>query len=160
MKKIKPVGMDVYYKYLCNGCGGTIWASKKEASIQDFKLVCDFCDKVHSLARIKNLEIQYDEEKPKEQTPEKTSPRNAKELRPLQISYELDSVEDDLELDIQPEPVRDYGFIREAVDTLVRFGYNRAEMDQKAREYYEQSKEDSSVTIVKHLMCLGEFDNV
>lgn len=160
MKKIKPVGMDIYYKYLCGGCGGTIWASKKEASIPDFKLVCDFCDKVHTLARIKNLEIQYDEEKIKEKPVENPPSRNAKELKPLEISYELDVVEDNLELDIQPEPVRNYNFINEAVDTLVRFGYDRAEMSQKARQYYEDSKEDSSVEIVKHLMCLGEFDHV
>lgn len=145
----KPVDFDAYFKYNCvnKKCSNQIWISTAEAKTKGFKIVCDLCNSVFCPARIKDIQIQY-------------YTHNAKKIKPLEISTQKNlnkTKEQNKEFDPKPE---DFKFIRDAVDTMVHFGYNQKEAEESVKNYHRKTGEESSVTIVKTLMCLGDFDNV
>jgi hypothetical protein len=145
----KPVDFDAYFKYNCANkkCSNQIWISTVEAKTKEFKIVCDLCNCVFRPARIKDIQIQY-------------YTHNAKKIRPLEICTENNTnkiKETNKESDPKPE---DFKFIRDAIDTMVSFGYTQKEAEKSVKDYHRDTGEESSVTIVKTLMCLGDFDNV
>lgn len=60
---LEPVDIDSYYKYVCPSCECSHWISHKEASTDEFKIVCD-CDIVIIPKQIQNIQIVYKKESP------------------------------------------------------------------------------------------------
>lgn len=58
-KNQKPIQYDVHLKYLCSKCGQAHWLSFKEASTQNYKIVCD-CDNIFKVKRVKDFKLKYD----------------------------------------------------------------------------------------------------
>ena len=57
---LKPIEYDVHFKFLCpnSSCCYPHWLSLKEASLKDFKVVCE-CGTVFSVKQIERIKIKY-----------------------------------------------------------------------------------------------------
>ena len=74
-KNLKPIDFDINLIYRCPVCNAEHWLSMKEASIDNFKTVCD-CDTVFKVKKVKNIEIKYYEDEliaPEKKIPQKIS---------------------------------------------------------------------------------------
>jgi hypothetical protein len=121
IKDINPVDADVYFKYMCptKTCNNEHWTSLIESKTEGFKIVCDNCGTVFSPKRIKSITINFLTQKVQ------TNPTNP------------------------PKPIDDYGFVDEAIDALIRLGFNRTEARSMIMDEWKKTGETDPGKLVK-----------
>jgi hypothetical protein len=100
MNHIKPIDADVHFKYICpsNECNTEHWLSIKEAKVENFKVLCDVCDTVFTPKRVKSITVNFLEE-----------------IKEPEVK----------EMDFTSK--NDDSFLQEAIDALIRLGFNKTE---------------------------------
>lgn len=117
MKNQKPIDIDAHLKYRCPNikCNGDTWLSLKETQIRNFKVVCDYCNKIFKPKRIAHIKIKYYKNvKPIDQVSEIIIETKTESQQP-QISERL--------LTLCSKTLTDYGFTKQEAHDLLRQNY-------------------------------------
>lgn len=124
---LKPVAYDIHLKYLCEKCGGAHWLSYKEASTQNFKVVCD-CDNVFEVARLSGFEIEYEQEK-----------SQTKEHKPQIKEVKVDqAIPDDI--------------LNSAIRSLNPYGFTESEAKELVVQSYKNCPNNNVSILVKQVL--------
>ena len=132
MKNQKPVEFDIHLKYLCNKCGSPHWLSFKEASTEQFKIVCD-CDNVFTVRRVSAIKIKYFDQseikKPAIEIPvSKSSPE------PIVIKQ----IPNDL--------------LQRTIKVLIPYGFTSSEATEMVTKSYSDHPNDNALILVKQVL--------
>jgi DNA-directed RNA polymerase subunit RPC12/RpoP len=127
----KPIDRDVHFKYLCRKCGQEHWLSLKEASTEDYKIVC-FCDHVFGVRPIADIRIKY---KDRIVTQSQETPPTTK----IAVTPPSNNA--------IPIP-----FYNDAIGLLVGYGFTQAEAKDMVRSAYEKSPTDDYKILVKTIL--------
>ena len=132
MKNQKPIDFDVHLKYLCNRCGSIHWLSFKEASTDDFKIVCD-CDNVFTVRRVSAIKIKYfDKAETKSQTVETEALKPSTEPSVFrQISRDL---------------------LEQTIKALIPYGFTSTEAKEMVTKSYRDNPNDNALMLVKQVL--------
>lgn len=136
MKHQKPIDHDVHLKYLCNKCGSIHWLSFKEASTDQFKIVCD-CDNIFTVRRVSGFKIKYfdQENKPKIQKEKlESSPKTSKQI---------------------PEFL-----LAQTIKALIPYGFTSAEAREIIVKSYNEQPNDNPLLLVKQTLASLRSTNV
>lgn len=60
-KNQKPIDYDISFKYICENCGASHWLFLREASEENFKVVCE-CSETFIPQQISTINIVYHKE--------------------------------------------------------------------------------------------------
>jgi hypothetical protein len=129
-KNIEPIDTDIHVKYLCPNkkCLTICWLSLKETQTKNFKAICDYCDTVFRPKRIKNVEIKFVEQEKASGSKRNKTEEEAKETKSKE---------------------EDYCFLKDAKNTLVKFGFRKEEAEDMIDSAYEECKIENAATLVK-----------
>lgn len=122
----EPSGADVYLKYICpnSDCLDVQWITLKESQTKNYKIVCDCCGKVYRPKRIKKINVVFYED-PVSKT-ENTAESKHKEEEKI-----------------------DTKFLDDAINTLIRFGFDKDEATGMITQEWEKTGITNPATLVK-----------
>lgn len=124
-KYYEPSGADVYLKYVCpNGdCLDVQWITLKESQTKNYKIVCDCCGEVYRPKRVKKINVVFDEDSvSKAKNTDKPKPQEEK---------------------------TDTKFLDDAINTLIRFGFDKDEATIMITREWEKTGITNPATLVK-----------
>ena len=133
-KNIEPVDTDIHVKYLCPNkkCLTICWLTLKETQTKNFKVICDYCDTVFRPKRIKNVQIKFVEQEKGSNSKRNKTEEETEETNPK-----------------KEEEEEDYCFLKDAKNTLIKFGFRKEEADDMIDSAYEECKIKNAATLVK-----------
>lgn len=132
MKNQKPVEFDVHLKYLCNKCGLSHWLSFKEASTEQFKIVCD-CDNIFTVRRVSAIKLKYfDQVETKKSTVETPLVKSSPEPSTIkQIPNDL---------------------LQRTIKVLIPYGFTSSEATEMVTKSYNDHPNDNALILVKQVL--------
>lgn len=131
IKNLKPIQLDINIKYRCPECGWEHWASLLESRTKEFVIVCN-CKTVLKPKRISKINIIYTEEKPQ--------PTAAQSQTVETKVFECSLTSED---------------ILQATQTLINYGFTKAEAKTLIDENIKSQKIESASALVK--ICISKF---
>jgi hypothetical protein len=89
---LKPTDIDYYLQYVCPNslCKNHHWLTKKEAQVNNFKIVCD-CGEIFYSLPINKIKVLYKKKKTIENT--KNEPLSFEQTKDEEITQEKESIE-------------------------------------------------------------------
>lgn len=149
IKIVKSVDYMMDFKYICpnKSCCFTHWATKQEVQTKNFKIVCD-CGEVFKPKLIYDIELHYEKIKPPK---EKVIIKFVK-VRNLNknVKYEESS----------PTINKiDKKTFKEAVSTLMSFGFDKNEASAMIETEYEKTKSHNPAILVKNSLDFFGVNN-
>lgn len=134
-KILKPIDIDVHFKYRCPKCSSEHWLSLNEARTKNFKIVCD-CKKIFYPKKIAKLQIVYSSKKPKKEKIVKSFI----EPEPPQTLHKT----------INPE------LLSKCLPVLINYGFTKQESEKLLCEAYQiEQSEDCGQLVKLALKSLG-----
>lgn len=136
MKYQKPIDYDIHLKYLCNKCGSVHWLSFKEASTDQFKVVCD-CDNIFTVRRVSGFKLKYFDQQNKSK-----------------INEEKPQTSSDISKQI-PEFL-----LTQTIKALIPYGFTSAEAKELIVKSYNEQPNDNPLLLVKQTLASLRSTNV
>ena len=141
IKVVKPVDSMMDFKYICpnKNCNFDHWVTLREIKTKNFIIACE-CGQVFKPKQIHNIELHY--EKPEAQ-------KEKIVLKFVRTREQISPIENKEEFDIDIKEI-DRKTLKEAVSTLLKFGFDKAEASAMIREEYEKTKSNNPAILVKN----------
>jgi len=150
---LKPIEYDVHFKFLCpnSSCCYPHWLSLKEASLKDFKVVCE-CGTVFSVKQIEKIKVKYIDNTVVKKR-DIFAERQIKQPEPI----ELAEIEPKIIVDESIEPSENT--VTKAKNLLSHYGFSVDEAEQMIEKTLSENPGiDDYMVLVKHSLFLVKND--
>lgn len=129
-KVLKPIEIDVSFKYICPNCGHNFWLFLREVQIKNFKIVCE-CGTISKPKRIKKIEIVYSDKE--------------------SVTRPVDKIECSGTIAEYPE------YVSRAIKMMQSLGYSEADAQKNVLLVYNRDKiENPGILVKKAINNIGE----